>query len=297
MFDGGKTTIDADQVLDRLPTRPTLSTRRSAASAIIVDAHFGHTASEIVVEPLDHHMFIFQIGRETEFEQWRPDGHWQGRWRAGDIALMPAGRDSRWRWTVTTDTLHVYVPPATLARVAGDAAGIDGARVEVINRFRFCDPLLNALGLALLNELRRPELFGPLYIESLANSFIVHSLRNHCVTPPPVPRSGRLGVDRLARVRRYVEARLAHPITLEELAGVANLSTFHFARAFKASTGLAPHAWVMQLRLTRAHEMTVRSRAPFKDVALACGFSDAGHLSRAFRLRFGLTPSQARAAD
>lgn len=90
--------LTPDTVLAHLPTQPRYTNRRGGSNALMVDAHFEHAAAALEVQPLDHHMFVFQIGRTTEFEQWR-DGrsHAPESWSQGDASLMPGGSASRRR--------------------------------------------------------------------------------------------------------------------------------------------------------------------------------------------------------
>lgn len=112
--------------------------------------------------------------------------------------------------------------------------------------------------------------------------------------PPPVPgRSARLHPKRYAEVMEFVESRLATRITLDDLAEVGACSRFHFARLFKAQTGLSPLAYVNERRVERAK--SVMRREPewtLAAVAAACGFADQSHLTRCFKKSVGVTPGR-----
>lgn len=92
-----------------------------------------------------------------------------------------------------------------------------------------------------------------------------------------------------------MDSRLAYPPSLEELATAVNLSPFHFARVFRQATGLPPHAWLKQRRLSRARELLKSDCLPF-NVAFALGFSDQSHLNRQFKQAYGVTPGEYRRA-
>jgi transcriptional regulator of acetoin/glycerol metabolism/AraC-like DNA-binding protein len=109
----------------------------------------------------------------------------------------------------------------------------------------------------------------------------------------PLPRGG-LPPGAMRRVREHVEAHLSESIDLAELAAVAGLSVYHFARAFKQSAGVAPHHYLVHRRIERAQEMLARSELPLSGIALATGFSDQSHLARHFRQMLGMTPGQFR---
>ena len=110
------------------------------------------------------------------------------------------------------------------------------------------------------------------------------------------PRSGG-GLDpaRLARVTRFVEAELAGPLRLAELAAVACLSSSQFCRAFKASTGTSPLRYVRARRLARARALLLDApEVPIAEVAGRCGFVAQSHLTRLMRAELGITPAALR---
>jgi transcriptional regulator GlxA family with amidase domain len=111
----------------------------------------------------------------------------------------------------------------------------------------------------------------------------------------PTPQSrGGLPPGAVRRVREYVEAHLAESIDLAALAGIAGLSLYHFARAFKQSVGVTPHHYLVQRRVARAQEMLARTELSLAEIALAAGFSDQSHFARHFRQILGSTPGQFR---
>lgn len=110
---------------------------------------------------------------------------------------------------------------------------------------------------------------------------------------PPRIRGG-LPPQALRRVKEYVDANLDQPIGVRTLADVARFSVFHFARAFKQSEGMTPHAFVLGQRVKRAVELLTTTELSLTAVARASGFSDQGHLARQFRRRLGISPSTLR---
>ena len=111
---------------------------------------------------------------------------------------------------------------------------------------------------------------------------------------PPAPARGGLPPGAMRRVREYVETHLSESMDLAELAAVAGLSVYHFARAFKQSAGVTPHHYLVRRRIERAQEMLARSDLALSEVALVTGFSDQSHLARHFRQLVGVTPGQFR---
>lgn len=84
---------------------------------------------------------------------------------------------------------------------------------------------------------------------------------------------------------------LAVDFPVAQLARLCGLSRSYFARAFKASTGLPPHRWLMHFRIERAQEMLERTGDSISAIALSCGFSDQSHLTRVFHAIVGTSPA------
>jgi transcriptional regulator of acetoin/glycerol metabolism len=112
---------------------------------------------------------------------------------------------------------------------------------------------------------------------------------------PDAPRGG-LSPGALRRVKEYVATHLHENLDIGTLAARTGLSAHHFSRAFKASVGMPPHRYVLEQRLRKAAELLEHSEDSLSSIALAVGFADQSHFSRAFHGLMGLTPSQFRRA-
>ena len=95
------------------------------------------------------------------------------------------------------------------------------------------------------------------------------------------------------RARDYLHSHLHQDIGLDDLAQVTGVDRFRLSRAFKAAFGMAPHAYLIQLRLTRARHLLARGEAPVS-VAAALGFADQSHLGRWFQRAYRMTPAHYR---
>lgn len=111
---------------------------------------------------------------------------------------------------------------------------------------------------------------------------------------PRLPIAGRLSARQLQIVRDFVEANLARPIGLDDLAATVGLSRSHFSRAFKASTGLGPHGFVTRRRIERAREMLKPATVPIDAIAMAVGFESGAVFRRAFKRVLGMSPQTYR---
>jgi AraC-like DNA-binding protein len=95
------------------------------------------------------------------------------------------------------------------------------------------------------------------------------------------------------KARDYLHANAQFDIGLDQVATAAGVDRFRLTRAFKAAYGLAPHAYLVQLRLSKARRMLADGVQPAA-VAMELGFADQSHLGRWFVRAYGLTPAMYR---
>jgi AraC family transcriptional regulator len=107
----------------------------------------------------------------------------------------------------------------------------------------------------------------------------------------PAPQAPGLTSRERERVDDYLRANIERNVTLAELAAAVNLSPSHFARQFKLSTGLAPHQFLIHLRVSLARDMMLKGGQSLAMVAQQAGFADHSHMTRHFREVLGATPS------
>ena len=94
----------------------------------------------------------------------------------------------------------------------------------------------------------------------------------------------------LRSIKEYIDVHLEKNLSIKELASHLGISPSYFARSFRNSVGLAPHAYVMRRRLLRAQELLASTELPLIDIALATGFADQSHFSRRFHDMTGVPP-------
>jgi AraC family transcriptional regulator len=102
---------------------------------------------------------------------------------------------------------------------------------------------------------------------------------------------GGLAPWQARRLRSHIEDRLDSSIRATDLAGLVQLSTSHFFRAFRNTFGEPPLTYIMKRRIRRAQQLMLTSRLRLSQVALECGMSDQAHLSRTFRRIVGTNPN------
>jgi AraC family transcriptional regulator len=253
-------------------------------------------ASELDLPAMTHHWLVLVTRPPEEL-----DLLYEGVKRhvpppAGSIMMVPAGSPSRWRWSGRKDSLHVYLEPGLVARVAAEAFDLDPARLTVPPLDGLDLPELRAAMGAVDAELSTGGAGGRLAAESLANVLAVHLIR-HVLAPRRLAtgRDGVLPRGRLRAVVDYIEEHLDDGPTLEQLAAVARLSPYHFARQFKAATGLPPYQYVITRRVERAKQLFQGGGdLSLAQVAARAGFSDQSQFSHHFKRLVGVTPGRFR---
>jgi AraC family transcriptional regulator len=215
---------------------------------------------------------------------------------AGSISLLPAGSPALWRSSGHKESLHVYLEPGLIARVAAEAFDLDPSRVIVPPLDGLDLPQLRAAMQAVGAELSAGGAGGRLAAESMANVVAVHLIR-HVLAPRRLAtgRDGVLPRGRLRAVVEYIEEHLDASPTLEQMAAVARLSPYHFARQFKTATGLPPHQYVIARRVEGAKQLLHGGDdLSLAEVAARAGFSDQSQFSHHFKRLVGVTPGRFR---
>jgi AraC family transcriptional regulator len=211
----------------------------------------------------------------------------------GGLFVHPAGKALTVELGGRLGTVHAYLTDDALREAN------DGEPVELAEEMGSLDPLLEQLLLTLDGVLRHWEPSARTYVDHLGHALAAQLARHHSVraaatTPAPV-RSG-LSDRQFHAVRDLIEARLAHPLSLREMAAATGLGVSQFARQFRVRTGVAPHQFLIRRRTEAASLLLRRTTMPIAEVAQRCGFSHQEHLTRVLRARLDVTPAVMRAS-
>jgi AraC family transcriptional regulator len=213
----------------------------------------------------------------------------RGTQTRGSVCVLPSGLEHTATIETPSEHLALYVDPKLISRAASDSR-LTGS-LELAERYIHRDPIISNVGMALLAELDSQALSGRLYAESLANVLAVHLLRYYTSECAFAPRfHGGLSGPKLRQVTDFIADNYANDIRLAELAQVAGMSNFHFAREFKRTTGTTPHQYLIKFRVERAKALLTENKLPLVEVGLRSGFSHQSHFTRLFRKVTGTTP-------
>ena len=205
----------------------------------------------------------------------------------GDLALCDR-HVGEWVGLMNVSHLQLGIADAALMACSDGAYG----EVELSPSRKFADPRLSAMVAAVDAEMVAGFPNGRLFLDSVEQAMAVALVNGHAVRHRPVQiYRGGLGSARLRRIKELVHAKLEDDLSLDEMAQSVGLSTAHFARMFRKSTGETPHRFVLRQRLERAKAMLRAPDARVLDVAVACGFKTQQHFAQVFRDVCGISPT------
>lgn len=157
------------------------------------------------------------------------------------------------------------------------------------------DPVIANLGRAMLPALTHPREASTLFVDHVALALKAHVIHAYgSVQPAAPPRAKGLAPWQERRAKAFLMEHLAGDVSLSELARECALSRSHFSKAFKQSTGQAPHAWLISQRVESARRLLSKPDLSIAQIAAACGFADQSHLTRVFAAHTGTSPARWR---
>lgn len=208
---------------------------------------------------------------------------------AGNICLTPAGQPVGAFWDKPLDNMGILLDPDFVVQTAVENRF--NHEFEFSEIYKDKDPLIQHIGLALLNEAESESTAGRLYADSLIQTLTLHLLKNYSNAGLVQENlNGGLSGYKLRRVKEFINENLEEDLPLSSLAEVADLSQYHFARSFRKSTGQTPQHYLMQQRIERAKELLAKDNLPIVEISLLTGFKNQSHFTTLFRKYTKFTP-------
>jgi AraC family transcriptional regulator len=209
------------------------------------------------------------------------------------LSLVPAGhRFCGWQTPrVLTRVTCFYIDPQHPLFDVGSGIACPAMRPRLF----FFDRAVWDTALKLKAEIGNPDPCSRQYAGALSLVLMHELVRLERTASTAVrPLRGGLPGWQQKRVSEFIEAHLAQDISLAALAALADLSVFHFARAFTQSFGVPPHRYHMARRMDRATRLLQRPTLPVAQIGVEVGFRETSSFTRAFRRFTGLTPTEYR---
>jgi AraC family transcriptional regulator len=213
----------------------------------------------------------------------------------GVTALYDLMRDPIEDLHCPTACLSFYLPRAALEEIADDVGERRIPALDFRHGRAYDDPVMRSLGQAVLPALAKPEQVNKLFVDHIGLAFRAHIASAYGHTHATRPRArGGLAPWQERRARDILSNNLGGELPLAEVARECGLSASHFTRAFRQSLGIAPHQWLLKVRIERAKQQLLNSDASLADIAIDCGFADQSHFTRVFTKHVDASPRQWR---
>jgi AraC family transcriptional regulator len=249
---------------------------------------------DVRLPPLTVPAFGVNYGEPLRLERTLYGRRMTGSVTPGQLAILSPDADTRWIFDKTGDITLVYLSRQLIDQAVEDGMDRDPRSVEIIPRFLIRDLVLERAAHQLLREIAQALPGDRLAADALAQELAAHIITAHS-NRAVLPRRGpyAMAPSRLKRVQEFTRANLATPLSLQDMANAAGMSVFHFARGFKHATGVPPHRYLTDQRLTEARTLLHNPGLSIGEVARAVGFTHS-HFTALFAKRMGMTPTSFR---
>ena len=193
------------------------------------------------------------------------------------------------------DELHWYISRQALDVITDDQGVPSVKELHSPSGAKLDDVTIRSVGTSLLPALERPERANRLFVDCVTTGLLAHLVHSYGeMSINRRLRRGGLAPWQERRAKELLIVRLNGNISLNKLSREVGLSRSHFARAFKESTGLPPHRWLVSQRIERAQDILINSTLSLVEVAELTGFADQSHFTRVFTSTVGISPGEWR---
>jgi AraC-like DNA-binding protein len=194
--------------------------------------------------------------------------------------------------------VQVWLSRRILAEIAESMGLVDIDPLEALKPVDgkvLVDPTIHDLAASAAATLDRPDRGAAVFRLQIGRAIGAHLIGFHAdpgLTAEPA--RGGLAPWQLRRAQDRLRTELGDTPSLPAIAAACGLSVSHFARAFRQSLGVSPHAWLVRQRIARAKSLMCGRGSSLAEIALACGFADQSHFTRVFAREAGMSPGRWR---
>jgi AraC family transcriptional regulator len=216
------------------------------------------------------------------------------RFKPGNLAIVAPDVATQWACNQVCDLVAVCLSWDAIERFALECTPRSPRTIEIIPSFGIRDLVLERVAHQLLREMTQPETGMRMRVQARTYELAMHLLRAHSNLDRRLDRQARtIPPHKLKRAKEYICANLARDLSLDEVAAVAGMTKFHFAKAFRQATGRAPHRYLTEHRILRGRTLLHDRNLSIHDIAGALGFTHS-HFTRLFTRHMGMTPTAFR---
>ncbi|GAB7527058.1 helix-turn-helix domain-containing protein [Paraburkholderia sp. 2C] len=210
----------------------------------------------------------------------------------GGVQLTAPGEQVTCSFRGANEAIHLFLPSDLVESAYGSLrANASALRLED-PAFRV-DPALVPIARTLAATRNDDRQDNVVSVNGIVQEVLHHVLSRYAHERPGASDARGLSEPRMRRVVDYIDANLAEPITLQDIARHAGLSRMHFAAQFRLAMGCTPHSFLRMRRIERAKTLLMQG-IPIVDVALAVGFQGQAHFTAVFKELDGRSPGRWR---
>jgi AraC family transcriptional regulator len=273
-----------------IPVIQTIQNNSLAATRCRRDVPFDAITNLLPRE--DAYMIVMQIRGKNARELWL-----DGRpiktepLHAGGVVFHDLRQSPQFFFHDPLDSVNYFLRRKTLDIIAEDAGAPRISDLQFIPGVGVMDHVVAELTRLLLPVFDTPDRVSLLFADYVSLALGSHVAQAYGGMKSVVAlRQGGLAAWQERRAKELISANLEGNLSTGDLARECSLSAGHFARAFRRSTGLSPHKWLVWCRVEKAHALLRDGGLSLAEIARACGFADQSHFTRAYTRLRGISP-------
>lgn len=246
----------------------------------------------------DAFLVSFQLKGFQAYDYWE-DGRNANRAdaRRGETLIADLKRGPSFLLDKPGHSMHYYLPRTTLNLIADEAHAPRISDLRYDPGVGFDDSVIRNLSIALYPAFENPQQTSRMFVDHMTMAVATHMAHAYGGMRTAVRQArGGLAPWQVLRAQEIIDAGLDGNVALATIARECGLSVSHFSRAFRQSTGMPPHAWLLQRRIDTAKTLLADRKLVLAEVALQCGFADQSHFTRVFSRNVGVSPGLWRRA-
>ncbi len=246
-----------------------------------------HCPKQLQQNNVTRDRLVINIGEPKLIEIRRP-GFWEQRkYNTGDFSIVPYGQENIVRWFEPIKFIVVQIEPGFIQRF------LQMKDFSLAEYRGISDRIVYDFAMGMKQEMEQGQPAAEMYMQSLAISLSVHLGTQYQASGKPIyAPKGKLSSLQLKQLLEYCNVFLREDFGVDDLAALVHLSPFHFTRLFKNTVGVAPHQFILRMKIERAKQLMKKGESTLSQVAYELGFADQAHLSNAFRKIVGISPRQ-----
>jgi AraC family transcriptional regulator len=271
-----------DSVVRILPQPPVIASYPSHWEDIYVQYHRQPAWITPEFSSSLHLIIVNQSDRSLQFEQVIKGFKEKCRLNRGEIVIFPANILFQASWDTQMEFIMLLLEPNYLDRLAGKYLT---HRVTIEPCLAVENKAIATIATLFQQELESEQISSDVWVEAMKEILALTLLREYATQSAPEPLR-----DNLQIAIAYIQDHLSENLSLQQLAAIAKISPYYFARCFKQSTGVTVNQYVTERRMKKARELLQETELTVVEVAKLVGINSQSHFNRVFRQHTGSTP-------